>query len=198
MLSEAINNIINPVIERAVNISLVTTKELVIKDFQYESDEKKFIMACKNLIKSLAGALASVTCKEPLRMSYSKKLKDFLTEKKIDMKTQEEIAKMKNLGDLLNVGCNYIFSFVQKKAAENVVQDETIIKEIERRKNVDSNGNKIFNYETNQSLNKIVNKLPSVLKPNKKGLTKEQLLIYSNFPFSLLPFLINFIISSRS
>ena len=185
MLSEAINNIINPVIERAVNISLVTTKELVIKDFQYESDEKKFIMACKNLIKSLAGALASVTCKEPLRMSYSKKLKDFLTEKKIDMKTQEEIAKMKNLGDLLNVGCNYIFSFVQKKAAENVVQDETIIKEIERRKNVDSNGNKIFNYETNQSLNKIVNKLPSVLKPNKKGLTKEQLLIYSNFPFSL-------------
>jgi CCR4-NOT transcription complex subunit 1 len=65
-----------------VNISLVTTKELVIKDFQYEPDEKKFIMASTNFIKSLAGALASVTCKEPLRMSFTKKMKDFLVEKK--------------------------------------------------------------------------------------------------------------------
>ena len=43
ILNESINNIINPVIERAVTISLITTKELVIKDFQFEPDEKKFI-----------------------------------------------------------------------------------------------------------------------------------------------------------
>lgn len=182
VLTESISNIIAPVIERAVNISLVTTKELVIKDFQYEPDEKKFIMASTNFIKSLAGALASVTCKEPLRMSFTKKMKDFLVEKKIDMKTQEEISKMKYTGDFLNLGCDYIFNFVQKKAAENVLQDETIIKEIERRKTVDLNGVNLFSYDTNTPLMKIVNKLPPILKPNKKGLTKEQLLIYNNFP----------------
>ena len=58
-------------------------------------------MASTNFIQSLAGALASVTCKEPLRMSFSKKMKDFLTEKKIDMMTQEEVEKMKFIGDLL-------------------------------------------------------------------------------------------------
>ena len=68
----------------------------------------------------------------------------------------------------------------KKKAAENVLQDETIIKEIERRKNVDANGVKMFSYETNSSLNKIVNKLPPVLKPNMNGLTKVQLSIYNN------------------
>ena len=105
-------------------------------------------MASTNFIQSLAGALASVTCKEPLRMSFSKKMKDFLTEKKIDMVTQEEVAKMKYIGDLLNIGCNYIFNFVEKKAAENVLQDETIIKEIERRKTVDLNGVNLFHKKT--------------------------------------------------
>ena len=182
IMNESINNIITPVIERAVNISLVTTKELVIKDFQYESDEKKFIMATTNFIKSLAGALASVTCKEPLRMSFTKRMKDYMMEKNLDIKVQEEVAKMKYTNDFLNIGCNYIFSFVQKKAAENVLQDETIIKEIERRKAVDANGTKLFSYEANSALTKIVNKLPPILKPNKKGLTKEQLLLYNNFP----------------
>lgn len=181
VLNDAISSIIAPVIERAVNISLVTTKELVIKDFQYEPDEKKFIMASTNFIQSLAGALASVTCKEPLRMSYSKKMKDFLMEKKIDMKTQDEVNKMKCLEEILNAGCNYIFNFVQQKAAENVIQDETIKKEIERRKNVDASGIKMFTYEANASLTKIVNKLPAVLKPSKKGLTKEQLAIYNDY-----------------
>ena len=182
VLNDAINNIIAPVIERAVNISLVTTKELVIKDFQYEPDERKFIMAATNFIQSLAGALASVTCKEPLRMSYSKKMKDFFMEKKLDMKTQEEVSKMKYTGDILNVGCNYIFNFVQQKAAETVLQDDTIIKEIERRKSVDANGMKMFTFEANTPLNKIVNKLPAVLRPNKKGLTKPQLAIYNDCP----------------
>ena len=184
VLNDSISNIIIPVIERAVNISLITTKELVIKDFTYESSEPNFRMASTNFIKSLAGALASVTCKEPLRMSFTKKMKDFLDNRKIDAKTQECIAKMKYTNDFLNVGCNYIFNFVQKKAAENVLQDETIKKEIERRKAIDSNGNKIFSYDTNTPLMKIVNKLPAILRPDTKGLTKSQLLLYSNFPTS--------------
>ena len=70
----------------------------------------------------------------------------------------------------------------KKKAAEKVLQDETIIKEIERRTSLDVNGNKTFNFDNNLNLMKIVNKLPVSLKPNIKGLTKEQLLIYDNYP----------------
>ena len=182
VLNDSINNIIAPVIERAVNISLVTTKELVIKDFQFEPNENKFKIAAINSIKSLAGALALVTCKEPLRMSFTKKIKDYLLEKKIDEETIEEVVKMRFTGDLLNLGCSHIYNYVQKKAAEKVLQDETIIKEIERRTSLDVNGNKTFNFDNNLNLMKIVNKLPVSLKPNIKGLTKEQLLIYDNYP----------------
>ena len=92
---------------------------------------------------------------------------------------------MKYTGDLLNIGCNYIFNYVQKQAEENVLKDETIQKEIQRRKNIDPNGTKLFSYDNNSSLMNIVNKLPALLKPNKKGLTKEQLNIYSNYPTSI-------------
>ena len=182
VLNDSINNIIGPVIERAVNISLVTTKELVIKDFQFEPNENKFKVAATNSIKSLAGALALVTCKEPLRMSFTKKIKDYLTEKKIDEDTLEEVVKNKYTGELLNLGCSHIYNFVQKKAAEKVLQDEIIIKEIERRSSLDINGNKQFNFDNNSTLMKIVDKLPQSLKPNINGLTKEQLLIYDNYP----------------
>ena len=182
VLNESINNIIGPVIERAVNISLVTTKELVIKDFQFEPNENKFKVAAINSIKSLAGALALVTCKEPLRMSFTKKIKDYLIDRKVDEGTLEEVIKMRYTGDLLNLGCSHIYNYVQKKAAEKVLQDETIAKEIERRSAVDMNGNKTFNSENNINLMKIVNKLPPSLKPNIKGLTKEQLSIYDNYP----------------
>ena len=182
VLNDSINNIIGPVIERAVNISLVTTKELVIKDFQFEPNENKFKAAAINSIKSLAGALALVTCKEPLRMSFTKKIKDYLTEKKIDEDTLEEVVKNKFTGELLNLGCSHIYNYVQKKAAEKVLQDETIIKEVERRSSTDINGNKKFTFDNNSTLMKIVDKLPQSLKPNIKGLTKEQLLIYDNYP----------------
>ena len=182
VLNDSISNIIGPVIERAVNISLVTTKELVIKDFQFEPNENKFKVAAINSIKSLAGALALVTCKEPLRMSFTKKIKDYLADKKIDAETLDEVVKMKYTGDLLNIGCSHIYNYVQKKAAEKVLQDETIAKEIERRSTLDRNGNKIFNFDSNSNLMKIVNKLPDSLKPNIKGLTKEQLSIYDNYP----------------
>jgi CCR4-NOT transcription complex subunit 1 len=182
VLNDSISNIIGPVIERAVNISLVTTKELVIKDFQFEPNENKFKVAAINSIKSLAGALALVTCKEPLRMSFTKKIKDYLADKKIDSETLDEVVKMKYTGDLLNLGCSHIYNYVQKKAAEKVLQDETIAKEIERRSAIDMNGNKMFNFDNNSNLMKIVNKLPDSLKPNIKGLTKDQLSIYDNYP----------------
>ena len=181
ILYESINNIINPVIERAVNISLVTTKELVIKDFQFEPSEKKFKDAAINSIKSLAGALALVTCKEPLRMSYSKRIKDYLLERHIDTNTIEDILKIRSTADLLNIGCSYIYNYVQKKAAESVLKDEIINKEIEKRVNNEKQNNNFVN-DSNPALMKIVSKLPPSLKPNINGLTEEQLAIYDNYP----------------
>lgn len=69
-ISKAIQQIISPVIERSVNITLITTRELILKDFMFEKDYEKLEKAANLASESLAGQLAQVTCREPLRQSF--------------------------------------------------------------------------------------------------------------------------------
>ncbi|KAF2262786.1 Not1-domain-containing protein [Lojkania enalia] len=68
-VQQAIQEIIAPVVERSVTIAAISTSQLVSKDFAMEPDEEKLRKAAHTVVKSLSGALALVTCKEPLRMS---------------------------------------------------------------------------------------------------------------------------------
>lgn len=68
-VSQAIQEIIAPVVERSVTIAAISTSQLINKDFAMEPDEEKLRNAAHTVVKSLSGALALVTCKEPLRMS---------------------------------------------------------------------------------------------------------------------------------
>ena len=78
-LQTAINEIIHSVEDRAITISFATAKEIVRKDFLFENDESIFKTALLNCIKSLSGSLAMVTCKEPLRSTFSTYLKENLS-----------------------------------------------------------------------------------------------------------------------
>ena len=56
---------------RSVTIALITTRELVLKDFAYDGDIQKLTDAVDNIVQNLAGSLALVTCREPLRISLT-------------------------------------------------------------------------------------------------------------------------------
>ncbi len=60
-----------PVVTRSVTIALITTRELVLKDFAYDGDIQKLTDAVDNIVQNLAGSLALVTCREPLRISLT-------------------------------------------------------------------------------------------------------------------------------
>ncbi|KAF1959685.1 Not1-domain-containing protein [Byssothecium circinans] len=74
-VSQAIQEIIAPVVERSVTIAAISTSQLVSKDFAMEPDEEKLRQAAHTVVKSLSGALALVTCKEPLRMSIQNNIR---------------------------------------------------------------------------------------------------------------------------
>lgn len=74
-IDRAIREIIVPVVERSVTIAGITTKELTQKDFATEGDEHKLRANAELMVQSLAGSLALVTCKEPLRLSIIQHLK---------------------------------------------------------------------------------------------------------------------------
>src|SRR5271170_2918862 len=61
------SQIILPVVERSVTIAGISTRELVMKDFATEPNEEKMRKAGHLMAQKLAGSLALVTCKEPLK-----------------------------------------------------------------------------------------------------------------------------------
>lgn len=67
-------------VDRSVTIALITTRELVIKDFAYDGDQFKILRAADLIVQNLAGSLALVTCREPLKMSLNTNLKKALNE----------------------------------------------------------------------------------------------------------------------
>jgi CCR4-NOT transcription complex subunit 1 len=68
-INRAIEEIIEPVVDRVVTIASTTTQKLTSKDFAMEPDENKLVHAAHCMVQSLAGSLSNVICKEPLRVS---------------------------------------------------------------------------------------------------------------------------------
>jgi CCR4-NOT transcription complex subunit 1 len=77
-VDRAMCEIITPIVERSVTIACMTTYELVTKDYANDPDESRLRAAAHLMVSSLAGSLALVTCKEPLRVSLSNQLKAML------------------------------------------------------------------------------------------------------------------------
>jgi CCR4-NOT transcription complex subunit 1 len=70
-VERAIAEIIAPVVERSITIASISTAQLILKDFAMEPDEEKVRHAAATMVRALAGSLALVTCKEPLKMSMT-------------------------------------------------------------------------------------------------------------------------------
>lgn len=69
-----------PVVERSVTIAGISTRELVLKDYVTEQNEEKLRHAGRLMSQKLAGSLAQVTCKEPLRSNLASHLRVVLAE----------------------------------------------------------------------------------------------------------------------
>jgi len=63
-----------------VTIASISTRELVTKDFAMEADENRMRTAARMMAQKLAGSLALVTCREPLRSNLSSHLRTYLSE----------------------------------------------------------------------------------------------------------------------
>lgn len=83
-VDDSIQEIVEPVIDRAVKIAKVTTKQLIMKDFALEPDSDRFRESSYNVVKKMAGPLAQVTCREPLKASMNRSLKNLLSQSLTD------------------------------------------------------------------------------------------------------------------
>ncbi|XP_020592534.1 CCR4-NOT transcription complex subunit 1 isoform X2 [Phalaenopsis equestris] len=121
-MDRAIKDIVAPVIQRSVTIASRTTKELVLKDYAMESDDNVISRAAHLMVGTLAGSLAHVTCKEPLRIALSNNLRSLLSGNVSSERIEQVVQILSN--DHLDLGCAMIENVAYEKAAELI--DATI------------------------------------------------------------------------
>ena len=119
-IDRAIREIIQPVVERSCAIAFLTTKELTLKDFANEPDLSKVRRAALQMVQQLAGSLALVTSKEPLRVSMGNQLRTvFTTTGVVDQNLVEQTAQVLSAANL-DVGCSIIEKHAKEKAARDL------------------------------------------------------------------------------
>ena len=121
-LTAAVREIVTPVVERSVTIACMTARELVLKDFAVEPDAARLRKAAHLMVSSLAGSLALVTCREPLKASVASQLRALLQQAGVvpasDAQTLEQ-AVQAAVVDNLELGC----SLIEQAATERAVRD---------------------------------------------------------------------------
>ncbi|GKY99341.1 hypothetical protein MPSEU_000889100 [Mayamaea pseudoterrestris] len=186
-LDRAIREIIQPVVERSVTIACITTKEIVTKDFAMESDEGKLRKAGQLMVANLAGSLALVTCREPLRSSVSTHLRQLLTSSlgrsdKLGEQEQNVIEQCVQIcaTDNLELGCMLIEKAATEKAVREI--EEALASAVGARRNHrDQTGQPYYDMSIFSNGNRFPASLPDALRPKPGGLKPEHYQLYESF-----------------
>jgi CCR4-NOT transcription complex subunit 1 len=187
-VDRAIREIIQPVVERSVTIACITTKEIVAKDFAMESDENKLRKAGQLMVANLAGSLALVTCRDPLRNSVSTNLRQLLTASvtnngdKLNEQEQSIIEQCVQIcaTDNLELGCMLIEKAATEKAVRDV--DEAIAQQLNaRKKHREQTGQPFYDMSIFGNNQRYPASLPDQLRPKPGGLRPEIFQLYDNF-----------------
>ena len=188
-LDRAIREIIQPVVERSVTIACITTKEIVTKDFATEGDDNKMHKAAQLMVASLAGSLALVTCRDPLRSSISTHLRQLLTNaaggtEKFSEQEQSTIEQCVAIvaTDNMELGCKLIETAATEKAVRDI--DEALAQGLSaRRKHREQMGGQPFYDMTvlGNETQRYPASFPEQLRPQRGGLRPEQLRVYEAF-----------------
>jgi CCR4-NOT transcription complex subunit 1 len=170
----AIQEIIAPVVERSITIASITTAQLIAKDFASELDVDRYRAAAHKMVKSLAGSLALVTCKEPLRMSITNYIRRPASEVPYGL---AEGAILMCVNDNLDTACSFV---EEAAAARSIPEIDAVIEPDleERRRHAAERPDAPF---AGRSLSQWGMFLPEPYKKREGGLNAEQLAVYENF-----------------
>lgn len=176
-MDRAIREIITPVVERSVSIACMTTRELVTKDYAMESEESRIRHSSNLMVASLAGSLAHVTCKEPLRVAMVTHLKTLLQAFSVTGDVLDQtVSVMTN--DNLDLGCAVIEQAATEKALralEDVIGPSLAM----RRKQRETIGPAYYDATVYAQGN--LARLPEALRPKPGRLSPAQQRVYEDF-----------------
>ncbi|KAK4119530.1 Not1-domain-containing protein [Parathielavia appendiculata] len=175
-LTRALQDIIQPVVDRSVTIAAISTHQMVRKDFATEPDENRVRTAAINMVKRTAGSLALVTSKEPLRANLANYLRNLSAD--LPQGLPEGIIML-----CVNSNLDLASSVIEKCAEERAVPEieEMMEPELEarRRHRLQRPSDPYIDHGLSRWAMTIPH--PYKLQPNLGGLNAEQMAIYDDF-----------------
>ncbi|KAM0934312.1 putative CCR4-Not complex component, Not1, MIF4G-like domain superfamily [Dioscorea sansibarensis] len=175
-LDKAIREIVSPVIQRSVTIASRTTKEMVLKDLSMESDDGVILRSARMMVGALAGSLAHVTCKEPLRVSLSSHLRVVL--QALNVVTDIDQIVQSITTDNLDLGCAVIENVASVKAVE-LIDGEIAPAFASLRKHREATGSAY--YDAGTYAQGPFARIPEALRPKPGHLSVAQMQVYKDF-----------------
>ncbi|CAJ0847288.1 16872_t:CDS:10 [Entrophospora sp. SA101] len=176
--------IITPVVERSVSIASISTHELIIKDFAMEPNEEKVRNAAHLMVQNLAGSLALVTCKEPLKISMATHLRNLFLENIYSEQNNVEQAILILVSDNLELACSVIEKAAIDKAVPEI--DEALSSLFSnRKKHNERTSQPYYDMSIYSGASRFANNLPDHLHLKSNGLQPQQLRVYEDFGRSL-------------
>ncbi|KAJ6835455.1 CCR4-NOT transcription complex subunit 1 [Iris pallida] len=176
-LDKAIKDIVLPVIQRSVTIASRTTKELVLKDYAMESDAVAISRAAHLMVGTLAGSLAHVTCKEPLRVALSNHLRNLLQALSMSGELLDQIVQLLT-NDNIDLGCAVIEHIASEKAVE-LIDGEIGPSFAAIRKQRETAGSAY--YDAGTYAQGPFSRVPEALRPKPGRLSDSQQRVYNDF-----------------
>ncbi|KAG6037656.1 hypothetical protein E4U41_004882 [Claviceps citrina] len=175
-LTRALQDIIQPVVDRSVTIAAISTAQMIRKDFVAEPDDNRVRTSAVNMVKSTAGSLALVTSKEPLRANLTNYMRNLSNDLPSGL---PEGTIIMCVNSNLDLACNIIEKQAEERAVPEI--EDMIETEIEarRRHRIQQPNEPFFAGTVNRWAMTIPN--PYKLSPNINGLNPEQMAIYEDF-----------------
>lgn len=177
-VDRAVRDIILPVVERSVTIAGISTRELVAKDFAAEPNEEKMRKAAHLMAQKLAGSLALVTCKEPLKTNLATHMRQCLSDSGFNEIVHDNIILLL-VTDNLDVACAAIEKAATERAVSDVDDGFAPSYEVRRRYR-ELRSNQPF-WDPSVAQSSFSSTLPDPLRIRPNGLQQHQLGVYEDF-----------------
>ncbi|EGF78328.1 hypothetical protein BATDEDRAFT_35788 [Batrachochytrium dendrobatidis JAM81] len=171
--------IMSSVVERSVAIAVIASRELITKDFSMEPNEDKMRKAAHLMTQSLSGSLASVSSREPLRVSMISNLRMLLMQNGFSEQTVPEPVVHLIVSDNLDLACSVMEKAASDKAISEI--DESLASSyMNRRKHRERSNQPYFDMAV-CSASRYATALPEGIRPRPGGLLMQQLRVYEDF-----------------
>ncbi|KAF3916769.1 hypothetical protein ABW20_dc0107951 [Dactylellina cionopaga] len=178
-IERAIREIMSPVVERSVTIAAISTSQLILKDFATEPNEERMRKAAHSMVQTMAGSLALVTCKEPLRMSMSNHIRQLLATNGYPEPSFADQAILVIVNDNLELASAVIERAAQEKAMPEIddnLQQAYAVRRLHRER-ARQNGQPF----TDPAISRYMVSLPEPFRLKPGGLSPTQLNVYDDF-----------------